>query len=232
MAFEKGEPFQTRIVSIDESAPAYSVSDFELALIDVKVPEHMFATPKGERKLKERCRGAREWLNQEALFRIADWAPRFFPCGYVGSQGEWRVPANELGRPQCEEALSIHCDGIKDWATGNWPDHIEADKYTAIGLLKAFFTEGENGQPELVEDFDEYGAPVGGSLSTDRAAEFLAEALGENWHALVQEFAGADGGDFEHVPAKATRTAPTNFAPLHSATKRSHCALQMSMRKS
>src|SRR5262245_23110316 len=63
-------------------------SDFELALKDVKVPEHMFAKPKGERKPKERCRDAREWLNQEALHRIEDWAPRFFPCGYVGSQGE------------------------------------------------------------------------------------------------------------------------------------------------
>ena len=106
------------------------------------MPKHIFATPKRERKSKEACRDAREWVNQEALYRIEDWAPQFFPCGYIGSQGEWRVPADELGRPHCEEALSIHCDGIKDWATG-WSDHIEADKYTAIGLLKAFFTEGE-----------------------------------------------------------------------------------------
>jgi putative DNA primase/helicase len=196
----KDAPFQTRIVSIDDNAPAYSISDLEVALIDVRVPEHMFAKPKGERKPKERCRDAREWLNQEALHRIEDWAPRFFPCGYVGSQGEWRVPANDLGRPHCVEALSIHCEGIKDWATGNWwPDHIEADKYTAIGLLKAFFTEGEDGQPELVEEFDEYGAPVGGSLGTDRAAELLAEALGEDWAALVKEFAERRAEGFEHV---------------------------------
>ena len=209
----KCEPFQTRLVSIDESAPAYSVSDFELALIDVKVPERMFATPKGERKLKERCRSAREWLNQEALFRIEDWAPRFFPCGYVGSQGEWRVPPTELGRPQCEEALSIHCDGIKDWATGNWADHIEADKYTAIGLLKAFFTESENGQPELVEDFDEYGAPVGGLLGTDHAAEFLAEALGENWQALVQEFQERMAADFENTASEGEADDADEFCP-------------------
>ena len=139
----KDAPFQTRIVSIDDSAPAYSISDLELALKDVNVPERMFAKPKGERRSKQRCRDAREWLNQEALYRIEDWAPQFFPCGYVGSQGEWRVPADELGRPHCVEALSIHCDGIKDWATGNWyPDHIEADKYTAIRLLKAFFIKG------------------------------------------------------------------------------------------
>jgi hypothetical protein len=51
----KDAPFQTRIISIDDSASAYSVSDFELALEDVKVPEHMFVKPKGERKSKERC---------------------------------------------------------------------------------------------------------------------------------------------------------------------------------
>jgi hypothetical protein len=195
----KEAPFQTRIVSIDDSAPAYSISDFELALIDVKVPAHMFAKPRRERKPKERCRDAWEWLNQEALYRIEDWAPRFFPCGYVGSQGEWRVPANELGRLHCVEALSIHCDGIKDWATGNWPDRIEADKYTAIGLLKAFFIEGEDGQPELVEDFDEYGAPIGGSITNNRAAELLAEALGEDWAALVKEFSERWAEGLEHV---------------------------------
>ena len=39
---------------------------------------------------------------------------------------------------------------FKDWATGNWlTDHIEADKYTAIGLLKAFFTKGKMASREL-----------------------------------------------------------------------------------
>jgi hypothetical protein len=66
----KGEPFMTRIVSIDDSAPEYSITDFERALIDVKVPEHVFGKPRGERKLKERCRSAREWLNQEAHRRL------------------------------------------------------------------------------------------------------------------------------------------------------------------
>ena len=223
----KEAPFQTRIVSIDESAPAYSISDFELALKDVQVPEHMFAKPKGERKPKEQCRHAREWLNQEALHRIEDWAPRFFPCGYVGSQGEWRVPANDLGRPHCEEALSIHCEGIKDWATGNWPEHLEADKYTAIGLLKAFFTEGEDDEPQLVEEFDDCGAPVGGSLSTDRAAQLLAEALGENWAALVKEFeelmarefdymAGEEGADDIRPPAFSDEALALSFANEHA----------------
>jgi len=190
-------PFQTRIVSINESAPAYSLNDLENALIEVKVPQHMFAKPKGERKSKQQCRSAREWLNQEALYRIEDWAPQFFPCGYIGSQGEWRVPADELGRPHCVEALSIHCNGIKDWATG-WSDR-EADKYTAIGLLMAFFNEGENGQPELIEEFDEYGAPVGGWLCADRAGELLAEALSEDWAGLVKEFATRPIHGFEHV---------------------------------
>jgi putative DNA primase/helicase len=227
----KDAPFQTRIISIDDTAPAYSITDFEHALKDVKVPEHMFAKPKGERKPKECCRDAQEWLNQEALHRIEDWAPRFFPCGYVGSQGEWRVPASELGRPHCEEALSIHCNGIKDWATGNWPDHMEADSYTAIGLLKAFFTEGAaDDEPELVEEFDENGAPMGGSLSTDRAAELLAEAIGEDWTALAKEFAERWTEEFEHVacegdahgaeeirpPAFSDEALALNFAAEHA----------------
>jgi hypothetical protein len=125
--------------------------------------------------------------------------------------------------------LSIHCDGIKDWATGNWwPDHIEADKYTAIGLLKAFFTEGEDGQPEMVEEFDDYGAPVGGSLSADRAAELLAEALGEDWATLVKEFAeqrgfehvaneeDADGADEVRPPAFSDEALALSFADEHA----------------
>jgi hypothetical protein len=134
------------------------------------------------------------------------------------------VPANELGRPQCEEALSIHCDGIKDWATGNWPDQIEADKYTAIGLLKAFFTEGETDQPEPVEDFDEYGAPVRGSLSTDRAAEFLAEALGENWQALVQEFQGRMAAGFENTAGESEADGANEVCPRPSLMTPSRCS--------
>jgi hypothetical protein len=60
-------PFQTRIVSIDNSAPAYSLSEFESALNDDKAPKHIFASPKRGRKSKEACRNAREWVNQEAL---------------------------------------------------------------------------------------------------------------------------------------------------------------------
>jgi phage/plasmid-associated DNA primase len=66
-------------------------------------------------------------------------------------------------------------------------------------LLRAFFRKGEDGQPEMVEEFDEYGSPVGGSLSTDCAAELLAEALGEDWVALMKEFAARRTEGFEQV---------------------------------
>jgi putative DNA primase/helicase len=194
---QKGEFFQTRIVSVDHSAPAYSLADFERELADVQLTQPKQGKPKGERKPRERCRDAREWINQEALYRIANWAPHFFPDGSFSAQGSWRVRSNELGR-QCEEDLAIHPDGIKDFGT-QWDDH-SADTYTAIGLLKAFFTDGDDGQPEMVEEFDEYGAPVGGSLSTDRAAELLAEALGEGWATLVKEFAEQRG--FEHLASE------------------------------
>jgi putative DNA primase/helicase len=190
----KSKPFKTRIVSIDDTAPAHSIGVFEITLIDIEVPEGKQGKPKGDRKPKERCSDAREWINQEALYRIAHWAPTFFPGGRWSS-GAWRVSSSELGR-QCEEDLSVHPDGIQDFGT-QWDDH-PADKYTATQLLQAFFHDTD-GEPELVTEFDEYGSPQGGSLSRDRTAELLAEALGEDWDALVNEFAERITDDFEYV---------------------------------
>jgi putative DNA primase/helicase len=212
----KGEPFQTRIVSIDATAPAHSSDVFKLSLRDINLPEAKQGKPRGERKPKERCRDAREWINGEALYRIADWAPRFFPGGRWSS-GAWRVSSDELGR-QCEEDLSVHPDGIKDFGT-QWDDHAP-DTYTATRLLMAFFCEGENGELEPAPDFDEHGAPQGGSLSSERAAELLAQALGENWEAVVQEFerrnmAGegeADSADELRAPAFSDEALAIRFA--------------------
>jgi RepB DNA-primase from phage plasmid len=134
-------PFQVRIVEINEWADAYPVECLDIFLGGIELPKFKAAKPKAERKQKEKCRDVYEFLNQEALHAIELWAPTFFPEGQGGSQGEWRVP-----RDGFQECLSIHCNGIKDWAT-QWPDH-EADAYTAIKLLMAFFIEGADGQPE------------------------------------------------------------------------------------
>jgi hypothetical protein len=55
--------------------------------------------------------------------------------------------------------------------------------------LQAFFTKAKGSEPELVTEFDEHGSPIGGSLNPKQAAVLLAEALGEDWTALQEEFA-------------------------------------------
>jgi len=191
---QKGEPFQTRIVAIDETAPAYSLADFERALTDVDAPEPSKGKPKPERNPREQCRAA-EWINQEALFRIADWAPIFFPGGRFASQRAWRVPSSELGR-HCEEDLAIHPDGIKDFGQ-DWADHPAAT-YTAIGLLMAFFNRTESGDLDLVTEFDEFGTP-NGTLSYNDAAAALADALGYDWQELLKEDVERWADSFEAI---------------------------------
>jgi hypothetical protein len=127
---------------------------------------------------------AASWVNQEALFNIAAWAPTLFPEGDWDAQGAWRVPSSALGRPN-QEALCIHPSGCKDFGP-EWPNHL-ASVYTAIRLVQAFFRQGKNGELELVTEFDEWGAPKGGSVTHDRAAAVLAEALGFDWYELQKQ---------------------------------------------
>jgi hypothetical protein len=189
----KGEPFQTRIVSIDNTAPAYSLEDFERALADVEVPHNGQGKPKREPKPRAHCSAA-EWVNQEAMHRIADWAPELFPGGRFGAQGEWRVPSSELRR-HCQEDLAIHPDGIRDFGTA-WDGH-PADTYTPIQLIAAFFNQGADGGVELVTEFDEFGSPQDSTMTHDAAARVLAEALELDWDAAAQGRRGAGAQWFQ-----------------------------------
>jgi putative DNA primase/helicase len=202
----KGEPFKTRVTSIDESAPAYSVTDFDLALFDVEDPVQDTGPgkPKRERKPREHLR-AGEWINQEALHHIDLWAPLAFPGGDF-KNGVFRVSPGALGR-DCEEDLSMSPDGIRDFGQ-EWP-HQPRVTYTAIKLCMAFFHETATGGVELAE-FGEFGKPQG-TLSYDGAAEMLAEALGHKWKTLLEEDARcrSDGSAF---------TAQQTGAGLQSAT--------------
>jgi len=178
----KGEPFRSRIVNIDESAPRYSLADFEQALADVEIPDGGHGKPKSERKPREALRAA-QWLNQEALHRIGDWAPQFFPGGRW-SGGAWRVAHEALGR-LCEEDLAIHPDGVRDFGQENMPgDERPRVTYTPIRLLAAFFNMGD-GELELAE-FDECCRPQG-TATHEQAATALAVALGMDWAALLKE---------------------------------------------
>jgi Protein of unknown function (DUF3987)/RepB DNA-primase from phage plasmid len=181
----KGEPFQTRIVSIDRLAPAYSLADFQQALADVEIPDGApgQGKPKGERKPREQLRAA-QWINQEALHRIKDWAPHFFPGGrWSGSA--WRLSPDALGRT-CEEDLAIHPDGIRDFGQ-EWGDRVA---YTPIRLLMAFFNLVD-GELELAE-FDDCCRPSG-TVTYEQAGDALATVLGMDWKALQAEDDTASG---------------------------------------
>ena len=145
------------------------------------------AAYKKERKPREALR-AHEWLAQEALFRIKDWALDAFPGGRW-SDAAWRVPPRALCR-DCEEDLAIHPDGIRDFGQ----EFGERVGYTPVKLLQAFFSsitdDGE--QLVLVEDYDDNGAPIGGTLTVDQAQKWLCARLGMDWQKLVQE-------DFENT---------------------------------
>ena len=187
-----GEPFCTRIVRIDESAPRYPLADFEQALANVETPagEGGQGKPKGERKPREQLSAA-QWLNQEALYRIKEWAPHFFPGGHWSGGTSWRVSPDALGRI-CEEDLSIHPDGCRDFGQ-EWGDRVT---YTPLRLLMAFFNVVD-GELELAE-FDECCRP-NGTVTYEKAATTLATALDMDWKALLEEDASASEFDAHDI---------------------------------
>ena len=65
-------------------------------------------------------------INQAALKNIPAWAPEVFPQGELQATGAWRVKAADLNRP-FEEDISIHPDGVQDWA--------EREGKTAIDIV-------------------------------------------------------------------------------------------------
>jgi hypothetical protein len=206
----KGEPFRTRIVNIDASAPRYSLVDFETALADVEIPDGAGGqgNPKGERKPREALRAA-QWINQEALHRIKDWAPHLFPGGrWSGSA--WRVSPDALGRT-CEEDLAIHPDGVRDFGQENMPgDERPRVTYTPIRLLAAFFNVVD-GELELAE-FDDVCRPQG-AATYEQAATALAAALGMDWAALLEE----DANNAEWFEAQANTGSKKPGGALQSA---------------
>ena len=179
----KGAPFHTRIVSIDQSAPAYSLTDFETALAGIEIPDGAGQDkPKGERKPRKALHAA-QWVNQEALHRIKDWAPHFFPGGRKYGGG-LRVPPAALGRT-CDEDLSIHPDGVRDFGQENMPeDERPRVTYSPLKLLMAFFNVVD-GELELAE-FDDCCRPQG-TATYEQAATALAAALGMAWSTLLEE---------------------------------------------
>jgi hypothetical protein len=72
------------------------------------------------------------FLNEEALRRVMDWAPKAFPGGYADGHGGWRVRPAAMKR-KCQEDLAIYPEGIQDFGQ----ELEDRAPYTAIETLFA-----------------------------------------------------------------------------------------------
>ena len=77
-------------------------------------------------------------INQLALADLEAWVPQLFPSAVFYDTGKyWRVHSADRGRPDLQEDLSFHPDGIKDWAVHDIGDHREG-KRSAIDIVIEF----------------------------------------------------------------------------------------------
>lgn len=117
----KGEPFLTKVVSIENHEP-YGAADFEIEQND-------------ETKLNgagSRAGSDPGRVNDIALERLADWVPAIFPEAKARNGG-YRVPSKALGR-NLEEDLSITPNGIKDFGVHDMGDKRGGNR-TAIDVV-------------------------------------------------------------------------------------------------
>ena len=174
----------------------YNLDALEAALVGIEEKRPTVQGKRRERRAQlpapvRRKRGeldAREYLNQEALFRVDEWASRV-PGVKKHATGRWRGKPADLGRV-CEEDLSITAIGIRDFGQ-EWEAPVG---YTPIEVVKAF-AEGVDEHGNLVlAEFDEEATPKG-TLSDREACCWLAAALGMNWDQLWHEDIEKDFGD-------------------------------------
>jgi hypothetical protein len=133
----KAAPFMVRIVEVNDDAPAYSVSDFE---------EHDAAEDLAQEDTNRGATGdaadetISPWasLNTLAPANLGKWVPALFgdAAVYQRGTGSYRVSSEALGR-DCEEDLSIHPDGIKDFGVHDVGDACEG-KRTPIDIVMKY----------------------------------------------------------------------------------------------
>ena len=141
-AHQKGEPFVSRIVEIND-LPPYSAADI------VPPPEEPSEDPQPEagdtngadpggdssfwQAHADRWVSFFRGVNDLALARADQWVPVAFPGASKNSSGQWRVPPGAMGR-DCEEDLSISPTGIKDFGIHDMGD-ARGGRRTAIDLV-------------------------------------------------------------------------------------------------
>jgi AAA domain len=118
-------------------------------------------------------------INQLALKNPKPWFTEIFPGAQfypTAKGGYWRAGPEDLCRPDLQESLSVHPDGIMDWGVHD-QDDINDGKRTAInvviewGLELEFPTHGKERADALREAFDD-------PENMERAVRQLAGQLG------------------------------------------------------
>jgi hypothetical protein len=156
---------------------------------------------KREPKRREDCR-AEEWINQEALRRLGDWVPELFP-GARRSGDAYRVSPDDLGR-DCQEDLSFHPDGIKDFGA--------EQPHDAIGVIERFFVLDEHGELSPAEFDDDY-KPLG-NVTRERATVELCKLLNIDLEAERKRDFDQVQKDFADAPANSSPVAAIAATPF------------------
>jgi hypothetical protein len=135
-------------------------------------------------RLREEC-DRFEYVNDQALLNKANilkWAADLLPGGEETGDG-YAIWPNAMGRDGiCEERVSIVPAGLQDFGQ-DWGEGRVG--YTAIDFVQAFSRKDESGDLVPVDEFDDKGAPIGGSVSREDAAAYLCECLNIDWEAEI-----------------------------------------------
>jgi AAA domain len=162
---------------------------------------------KRESKPREDC-NATEWVNQEALRRLDAWVPEVFPAARRSGEA-YRVSARDLGR-SCEEDLSFHQDGIRDFGA--------EQSHDPIGVIQQFFTLDEVGELAPADFGNDY-VPVG-DVPRERATVELCRLLNIDWEAeCARDWDQMQAGfDDDFIAAYAKECAARSQAGAIAAT--------------
>jgi hypothetical protein len=148
-----------------------------------------------KRVRREDCR-VEEWINQEALRRLDDWAPDLFPAARKSGDA-YRVSPNALCR-DCQEDLSFHPAGIMDFGA--------EQPHDAIGVIERFFRLGEDGELTPAE-FDDDFRPLG-NVTRERATIELCKLLNIDLEAERKRDFDQVQRDFDQVQGGGSQNGP------------------------
>jgi hypothetical protein len=165
-------------------------------------------------RLREEC-DRFDYVNDQALLdkaNILKWMPALFPGGEETSGG-YAIWPDAMGR-DCEERISAIPAGIQDFGQ-DWGEGRAG--YTPIGLVQAFFRKDDSGELAPVDEFDDRGAPIGGSVSREDAAAYLCDCLDIDWAAEIAKDDELAASEIEALAAETAKLYPEYLEGLEAA---------------